>query len=191
MPNANSIKKKEMKKYNKENGRKNMRLRGYDYSRAGLYFLTPVLKNRAHLFGEIRRTDDSRGRPVMILNDAGRMVDNEWLKIADRFPNVVLHEYVVMPNHFHCIIEIVGDEERTTRVAPTVTVGDIIGAFQSITTVEYIRGVKKYGWQRFDGKLWQRNYYDHIIRNDKSYQNISEYIVNNPAKWTDDKFYNQ
>lgn len=58
-----------------------------------------------------------------------------------------------------------------------------------MTTNEYIRGVKTLGWQPFDGKLWQRNYYEHIIRNEKSYHTISQYIINNPAKWTDDKFY--
>ena len=60
-----------------------------------------------------------------------------------------------------------------------------------MTTNEYIRGVKNMGWERFDGKLWQRNYYEHIIRDEKSYTAISEYIINNPAKWIDDKFYNQ
>jgi hypothetical protein len=77
----------------------------------------------------------------------------------------------------------------TTRVAPTKTIGDMMDAFKSITTVEYIRGVKNLGWQRFNGKLWQRNYHDHIIRNAQSYVNISEYIINNPAKWGDDKFH--
>jgi REP element-mobilizing transposase RayT len=188
-----------MKKFNKQNGRKNMRLLGYDYSRAGLYFLTPVIQNRAHLFGYIENGE-------MILNDAGRMVETEWLKIPERFSNVVLYEYVVMPNHFHCIIEIVEPVGATVGVDPTMethigrpqghaptskTVGNIIGAFQSIATVEYIRGVKQYGWQRFDRKLWQRNFYDHIIRNEMSYLTISEYIINNPAKWNDDKFYNE
>ncbi len=67
----------------------------------------------------------------------------------------------------------------------------MVGAFQSIVTVEYIRGVKTLGWQPFDGKLWQRNYWEHIIRNEQSYQRISNYIINNPAKWTDDKFYTE
>jgi hypothetical protein len=75
-------------------------------------------------------------------------------------------------------------------IAPTAkpkTVGDMVGAFQSIVTVEYIRGVKQHGWQPFNGKLWQRNYWEHIIRNQKSYHTISDYIKNNPAKWNDDK----
>jgi hypothetical protein len=81
-----------MKKYTKENGRKNMRLRGYDYSRAGLYFLTPVVQNRLHLFGEIRSSE-------MILNDAGRMVEKWYWEIENKYPDKRCHEMVVMPNH--------------------------------------------------------------------------------------------
>ena len=128
-----------------------------------------------------------------------------------------------MPNHFHCIIEIVnvraplvGDQitqndKQTTfpvgqpqGIAPTgshinaqnentggPTIGDMMDAFKSITTVEYIRNVKNSDWQTFNGRLWQRNYYEHIIRNELSYQTISDYIINNPAKWAEDKFYRQ
>ena len=67
----------------------------------------------------------------------------------------------------------------------------MIGMFQSIVTVEYIRGVKKLGWQPFDGKLWQRNYDEHVTRNEKPYQNILDYIINNHDKQSDDKFYKQ
>src|SRR5690625_3279490 len=87
-----------MKKYTKENGRKNMRLQGYDYSRAGLYFLTIVLQNRLHLFGHIEN-----GK--MILNDAGRMIEKWYHEIENKYPDKHCHEMVVMPNHFHCIIE--------------------------------------------------------------------------------------
>ncbi|HPH67360.1 MAG TPA: hypothetical protein PLF40_16505, partial [Kofleriaceae bacterium] len=66
-----------------------------------------------------------------------------------------------------------------------------IGAFKSITTVEYINGVKNKNWQPFNGKLWQRNYWENIIRNDNSYQKISEYIINNPSKWNDDTFFTE
>ncbi len=65
----------------------------------------------------------------------------------------------------------------------------MMGAFKSITTVEYIAGVKKFGWQPFNGKLWQRDYYEHIIRNERAYQTISNYIIDNPARWQADKFY--
>ncbi len=222
-----------MTKYNSENGRKNMRLRGYDYSCAGLYFITICVKNRACLFGQIQNKK-------MQLNEAGRMVETEWIKLSERFKNIRFHEYIVMPNHFHAILEIVvpvgatlvvvhpivddhpikksthdnttilqtkntGEPEQTIGqpqgIAPTTTnnqnetgtqtkktLGDMVGAFESITTVNYIHGARTNHWPPFEGKLWQRNYYDHIIRDEQSYQNISEYVFNNPAKWDEDQF---
>lgn len=182
--------------------RKSIRLKGYDYSQAGLYFITICVQDRLCLFGDIVDGE-------MILNDPGRMVENEWIKLPQRFPNIELHEFVVMPNHFHSIVEIVfgatlvvAPNERgqpplsgqPQGIAPTdnpKTVGDIVGAFQSIVTVEYIRGVKRLGWQPFNGKLWQRNYWEHIIRNEQSYHRISEYIINNPKNWVIDKLCNK
>ncbi len=218
--------------YNPEiHKRKSIRLKGYDYSQAGLYFITICVQNRECLFGNIDVgvslvDTQNENAPEMILNNAGKMVEKEWLNLKNRFPNIELHEYIVMPNHFHGILEIVGatlvvaqndvpqnddgDNDNTPNgritndiisdnqtekgqpqgIAPTAkTIGDMMDAFKSITTVEYIRGVKNLGWQPFDGKLWQRNYYEHIIRNEKSYQTISNYIINNPAKWQEDKFY--
>ena len=188
-----------MNNYNPNiHNRHSIRLKGYDYSQAGLYFITINTKNRECLFGKIV---DGK----MILNDSGKMVENEWLKIPGRFPNVQLHRHIVMPNHFHTIIEIMvgatlvvahdnpvahDHNGATTRVAPTITVGGIIGAFQSIVTVEYIRGVKNHGWQSFNGKLWQRYCYEHIIRDKKSYFRISEYIIDNPKNWNEDDFLN-
>ncbi|MBP6447981.1 MAG: hypothetical protein KA341_14345 [Saprospiraceae bacterium] len=200
-------------KYNPEiHKRKSIRLKGYDYSQAGLYFITICVQNRECLFGNIENGE-------MILNDAGKIIDTEWLNLKNRFPNIEFHEYIAMPNHFHGILEIVGatlvvaqneinvvaqndgiannvlsdnqhEKGQPQGIAPTAkTIGDMMDAFKSITTVEYIRGVKNLGWKPFDGKLWQRNYYEHIIRNEQSYQTISNYILNNPAKWQEDKFY--
>ncbi len=173
--------------------RRSIRIKGYDYSQDGLYYITVCAQNRICLFGKI---DNGK----MILNDVGKMLENEWLKLAERFKNIVLHEYVVMPNHCHAILEIVGASlvvapnngntqiiGQPQGIAPTI--GDIIGAFKSITTMEYIRGVKNGIWQPFNKKLWQRNYWDyweHIIRNEKSYIQISEYIINNPENWKND-----
>ncbi len=180
-----------MKRYNPHiHHRRSIRLKGYDYSQAGLYFITICVEKRECLFGTIINGE-------MHLNEAGVMVKTEWLKLNERFNNIALHEFVVMPNHFHAILEIVG---ASKKIAPTdtttenstevknKTVGDMVGAFQSIVTVQYIRGVKNLGWTPFNGKLWQRNYYEHIIRNEKSYRNISNYILNNPLKWKEDKF---
>ena len=189
-------------KYNPEiHKRRSIRLKGYDYSQAGLYFITICVQDRECLFGNIENGE-------MILNDAGKMIETEWLNLNNRFSNIELHEFIVMPNHFHGILEIVGatlvvaqndvntqnknnDNEKgqPQGIAPTKTVGDMMDAFKSISTVEYIRGVKNLGWKPFDGRIWQRNYYEHIIRNEQSYQTISNYIINNPAKWQEDKFY--
>lgn len=191
-----------MNKYNPHiHHRRSIRLKGYDYAQAGLYFITICCQDRACLFGVIENGQ-------MQLNDAGMMVENKWLKLPERFKNIQLHEYVVMPNHFHAILEIVGatlvvaqndndvqiemdtQKGQPKGIAPTgKTVGDMVGAFQSIVTVEYIRGVKTLGWTPFNGKLWQRNYYEHIIRNEKSYLTISNYIINNAEKWVHDKFH--
>lgn len=182
--------------------RQSIRLKGYDYSAAGLYFITVCTQNRACLFGDIKNDE-------MLLNDAGKMIETEWMNLKNRFPGVELHEFVTMPNHFHGILEIVvvaqnkltahnepvaenenGQPQPNGQpqgIAPTAkTVGDIIGAFKSITTVEYIRGVKQNNWKSFAGKLWQRNYWEHIIRNEASYHRISEYILNNPQNWEAD-----
>ena len=170
-----------MSQYNpKIHNRKSLRLKGYDYSRAGLYFITICVQNRAPLFGKIINND-------MILNDAGQMIDNEWLALSDRFQNIRLHEYAVMPDHFHSILEIVANDTAgaTLVVDQNKTLGDMVGAFESITTVKYIRAVKNNNWPTFDRKLWQRNYYERIIRNEKSFQNITNYIIKNPSKWDD------
>lgn len=156
--------------YRKEgHQRRSIRLQDYDYSQEGWYFITICCQDRAHLFGEIINGE-------IVLNEAGQMIESEWLKLKLRFPNIHCHQYVIMPDHFHAILEII---VGTT----TVTVGNIIGAFKSITTVEYIRGVKSLGWPPFNKRLWQRNYYEHIIRNDLAFWRITEYIKNNPKSW--------
>ncbi len=102
-----------MGKYNpKIHHRQSIRLKGYDYSQAGLYFVTICCQNRAHLYGEI---NDG----IMILNNAGKMINNEWLKLTERFPDIKLHEYVIMPNHFQQILKTTGP----TLVLPPNDIG--------------------------------------------------------------------
>jgi REP element-mobilizing transposase RayT len=176
--------------------RRSIRLKGYDYSQAGLYFITICCQDRICLFGDVVKGE-------IILNEAGKMVETEWLNLPDRFKNIELHESVIMPNHFHGILKIVGVTLVVARnvgiaenqigqpqgIAPTKTIGDMMDAYKSITTVNYIRGVKTLNWQPFNGKLWQCNYWEHIIRNEQSYRRISVYIINNPKEWSDDKFH--
>jgi putative transposase len=195
-------------KYNpKIHHRRSIRLKDYDYSKAGLYFITICVQGRKCLYGKIINDE-------MILNDAGKMTDGWWQKIPEKFPDILLDEYVIMPNHFHAIVEntgpnlyvhpndIVGADPRvrpddgqtdgqTQGSAPTGSthLHSIIQWFKPMTTNEYIRNVKNNGWEPFDKKVWQRNYYEHIIRNEKEYLLIQNYIQNNPRRWNQDKFY--
>jgi putative transposase len=184
-------------KYNSEiHKRKSIRLKGYDYSQAGLYFITICVQNRDDLFGMIENGE-------MKLNDAGQMIVKWYYELINKFPDIKCDEMIVMPNHFHCIVENVGADLRvcTNNIEQTYRDATILGEhkgsplstvvqwFKTMTTNEYIRGVKNLGWQPFNGKLWQRNYYEHIIRNEKSYQTISKYIINNPAQWQADTFH--
>ena len=174
-------------------GRRSLRLGGYDYGAWGPYFVSIVVDRRLPLFGEV--VDEE-----MRLTDAGEMAQIVWAALPRRFPAVRLDALVVMPNHIHEIIVIdhsdtVNTTERAaTRVVPTgapdadrrTALGDVVGAYKSLTTVEYTRGVADYGWPRFRGRLWQPNYYEHIIRDDRSLERIRAYILDNPARWTTD-----
>lgn len=181
------------------NNRRSIRLQGYDYSQKGAYYVTICTPDRLCLFGAVQDGE-------MVSNDAGKMIETEWLNLKNRFSNIDLHEYVVMPNHFHGIFEIIDgqprDKGQPQEIAPTInehvgvplvgtqndgtsgtqnkTVGDMISAFKSITTVEYIRGVKNMQWLSFHRILWQRNYDEHIIRNGNDFERIVDYIRNNP-----------
>ena len=186
-----------MNKYNPHiHHRRSIRLKGYDYAQAGLYFITICCQNRMRRFGNIENGE-------MILNDAGTMIIKWYNELENKFPDIKCDVMIVMPNHFHCIVENIGADLRVCPVNETnpISNGDVLGEhigsplhrvvqwFKTMTTNDYIRGVKNLGWQPFDGKLWQRNYYEHIIRDEKSYNNISNYIINNPLNWREDKFY--
>jgi REP element-mobilizing transposase RayT len=153
--------------------RRSIRLQGYDYSQAGLYFVTICCWNKICRFGKIKNGE-------MILNDWGMIAQQCWLEIPRHFPHAILHEYIVMPNHIHGIIELwgtVGAKNLSPLHGTSRTIGSIIRGFKIGVT-------KQLGFS-----IWQRNYYEHIIRNEQSYRNISDYIILNPERWQDDKFY--
>ena len=160
-------------------------MKGYDYSTAGAYYITICTQERLCLFGEIHDG-------VMHLNDAGHMVQNYWLHIPKRFPNVTMDEFVVMPNHLHGIIEISNptvfpaerDADRKNK-----TLGRMLGAFKSEATNAYIAGVKERDGQPFNKKLFQRDYWEHIIRNAEEYRNICGYMACNPSNWRGDSLH--
>ncbi|GBC99978.1 hypothetical protein HRbin17_02511 [bacterium HR17] len=168
--------------------RRSIRLKGYDYSREGAYFVTICTQDRLCLFGEVVEGE-------MRLNDAGQMVERWWVELNRKFPGVRTDEYIIMPNHFHGIIVIVGadpcvchDDEMVAHANQMGThagapLPKIIQWFKTMTTNEYIRGVKQSGWTPFRRRLWQRNYYEHIIRNEDSLNRIRHYIATNPLRW--------
>jgi REP element-mobilizing transposase RayT len=157
--------------------RRSIRLKGYDYSQTGAYFITICAHKGLCVFGDIRNG-------VVQLNDFGRIVEREWLRTAKIRSNVELDVFVVMPNHFHGIISIVNDTSvgATRRVAPTThsltsnSIGATVGQFKSIVT----KNIRKIGFHSFK---WQRNYYEYVIRNEDDLNEIREYIINNPRKW--------
>ena len=178
--------------------RRSIRLKEYDYSSTGAYFVTICTQNRECLFGDI--TDCK-----MELNHAGSMVQNVWGELLVRFPNMDLDKFIIMPNHFHGIVVLppprrgescirpcsddhkTGDHKDRPNGTLPGTLGRITQAFKSITTHKYISGVRQNRWSSFPGKLWQRNYYEHVIRNDDELNRIREYIINNPLQWESDR----
>lgn len=162
--------------------RKSIRLAGYDYSQCGAYFMTMVAQNRKNLFGEIRDGN-------MELNPAGMMIEKWWNEIPNKFTDIQLDAFVIMPNHVHGIVVNVGSESnsRDSDLSAGTPLPQIIQWFKTMSTNEYIRCVRELSWVSFDGSLWQRNYYDRIIRNPREMDAIRLYILANPMNWVKDK----
>lgn len=176
-----------------KNNRKSIRLKNYDYAQEGWYFVTICTKNRIHLFGKISNRQ-------MKLNDQGKIVSGKWNEIPQHYPNVELDEFIVMPNHIHGILHItytVGVQNveplqnveslqnRVNRYQHIIpgSVGSIIRGFKI--------GVTKWFRKNTDiHNVWQRNFWENIVRNETDLVRIREYIKHNPAKWIDDKFHN-
>ena len=152
--------------------RKQNRLPDYDYSQEGSYFVTLCTQNRARLF----EMETPVGNGLCAVPE-GNGIIHKWVRETEnKFPGVVIDKYVIMPDHLHLIVTI--KERHAGRSLP-----DAMRFFKTMTTNEYIRGVKDGVVTPFDGKLWQKSYYDHVIRNQQDYNEIWEYIENNPAKW--------
>jgi REP element-mobilizing transposase RayT len=181
----------------KKQDRKSIRLKGFDYSEAGLYFLTLVTKDRQHYFGGIIDGE-------MYLNLYGQIAAEEWKKTLDLRPNISLEAFIIMPNHMHAIVQI--DYQVTPLVkeapafrSPSQTIGALVRGYKGATTKRIKNIARNYGESGINipsnttidlkQSIWQRNYYDIIIRNERMYQNITNYILNNPQKWEEDKHY--
>ena len=196
--------------------RRSIRLENYDYSQSGIYFVTICTKNREHIFCSIENGETK-------LSEEGIIADKCWMEIPTHFPDVVLHEYVIMPNHIHGIIEIKKsmdvldrDARNNVDIHNNVDARDIVGAKNfspqphppspqphpssltnesirptgtSRTIGSIVRGFKIGVTKGIGYSPWQRNYYEHIIRDYMEYERIAEYIVQNPLKWENDCFY--
>ena len=216
-----------MKHHPNKRYRQSIRLRGYDYTQAGAYFITICIHRRLCLLGDI-------ADGIMRLDFPGKMIQRWWLETPNKFPSIALDEFVIMPNHLHAIVvlspsddspvgaalrgrpgspgaplprthpesrawaEPRGDADRRSpdrpgqrqtgrphRGAPTnpLALFDVLDWFKTMSTNEYVRGVKESGWPLFDRHLWQRSYHDHIIRNERELDAIRAYILANPSRW--------
>lgn len=155
--------------------RKVIRLQHFDYSQDNLYFITICVNHKLCLFGNVIEGE-------MKLSSAGKMVQRWYLELENKFSSVKCLEYVIMPNHIHFVIQLIDNKEG-------FSIFGIVQWFKTMTTNEYIQNVKLNGWHHFSSKLWQRSYYEHIIRNEKSYYQIVEYMQNNPATWLSDTLF--
>jgi REP element-mobilizing transposase RayT len=169
--------------------RESLRLPGYDYTSSGAYFVTFCTDHRASIFGKIKNG-------VMELNECGRMAMECWNELPKHFSNIRLDEFVVMPNHFHGIVWIVADSVGMTHASmphgnsygnngpKSKSVGSIVGSFKSAVAKRIHRNDACVISTR--GPIWQRNYYEHIIRDDVSLYQIRQYIADNPLDWETD-----
>lgn len=170
--------------------RRSIRLRGYDYSKPGLYFVALCTAGKTCLFGRIIGGE-------MLPNPAGAIVIRSWNGLAERFLMIQLACFVLMPNHVHGVIAIMGREfgvgksgvlcrpaqggasPAPTRLGPKL--GEIVAAFKSISAIEVNRALGRKGTA-----VWQRNYFEHIVRDGEDLRHICRYIAENPSRWNED-----
>ena len=157
--------------------RHSIRLRGYDYSQAGAYFITICTHERQPLFGVVQEGN-------MVLNEFGQLVAKTWAGLANQYDWISLGEFVVMPNHFHGLLLIEAPAGLSKTEFPRKPLGRLLGAFKMITAkqVNLMRGLAGV-------PLWQRNYFEHIVRDEAAYLKIVEYIRTNPKKWSEDRYH--
>ncbi|MDD4013918.1 MAG: hypothetical protein PHW14_06985 [Candidatus Omnitrophica bacterium] len=172
--------------------RRSVRLRNYDYTRQGAYYVTVCANDRKCVFGDVRDGE-------MVLNEYGEFADKYWNEIPEHFPHITLDEHITMPNHVHGILIITGhvgannySPLQNTEISSASSIQRPRGTSKTIGSA--IRGFKIGVTKRIRQNinmpnLWQRNYYEHIIRNEDDLARIREYIMKNPSKWGEDEYY--
>jgi putative transposase len=165
--------------------RRSIRLKNYDYSNSGVYFITICTHQRKYIFGHIHNS-------IMHLNPWGQIIAQEWEKSADIRQEIILGTWVVMPNHFHAIVQIDRQTSPTQEPPPTNhpkrhmkprSLSSLISSFKASAT----RQIRLITPQQ-NQPIWQRNYHEHIIRDRDAWEKINHYIDNNPKKWHSDRF---
>jgi putative transposase len=160
-------------------GRRSIRLKGFDYSPGGLYFVTICAERHKRIFGRVFNG-------VVALEPAGAAVRDVWLNLDKRFASAAFLDFVIMPNHFHGIVAIVDSLPRrgAASSAPTarsLTLSKIIRAFKSLSAIEVNRVLGRRG-----GSVWQRNFWEHIMGDEGEFRTVREYIRRNPLRWESD-----
>jgi len=161
------------------------RLKYYDYAQTGVYFVTICVNGKDEVFGQIKNNQ-------MYLNDCGNAVKKCWMQIPDHFPHTKLDEYIIMPNHVHGIVVIENNFQANNNVRNKFFCSLQWQTKLSRSLSSIIRGFKigvtKWARQNgLDNFKWQKSFYDHIVRNEKSLHEIHDYIRTNPLKWELDK----
>ena len=167
--------------------RKINRLKNYDYSHNGYYFVTICTKNHEHFFGEVENV-------TMQLNEFGKIAKKCWLEIPEHFPDIILDEFIIMPNHVHGIIIIENNntgnknfcslQEIPWQTTLSKSLSSIIRGFKiGVTKCARRSNTGNKNFCSLPERIWQKSFYDHIVRNEKSLFYIREYIQNNPVKW--------
>jgi len=176
--------------------RRSIRLETYDYSTSGFYYVTVCTQDKRHLLGYIEE-----GK--MYLSSSGEMV-LKWVdELEKKYPDIAIPSFVIMPNHIHMIVEkenvdlemrlVRNEHYRETGEHDSEDTGTVLFRvmqwFKTMSTNEYFRGVNAGKWERVRGKLWQRNYWEHVVRSYESLYHLDLYIRCNTVNWVKDKYY--
>ena len=169
--------------------RKEIRLKGYNYSRNGVYFVTICVKDKKKLLGEIDNVVNiAIDKAVVRLSKIGQEVQRGIEKIGEIYQGVEVEKYVVMPNHVHLLLTLHGEKfERNNRKGKIVKVG--CDSFTNKQLATIIRSFKLETTRIYGQQFWQRSYYDHVVRDERDYVNVWQYIEYNPQRWVVDKYY--
>ena len=161
--------------------RKRTRLKGYNYSEPGMYFITVCVKNKSQLLGKIVGCGDFDA-PKMMLSDYGVVLDKYMKLMNEKYSHIKIGKYVIMPNHFHFILEIKNKNTYQNGLSQSAKP-------YNYETSKFVSLLKRYCNRVYGKNIWQTSFNDHIIRGEKDYLKIWNYIDTNPMKWNEDCFF--